>query len=109
MSHVGRARYTAACVPARTWAALVRRFSGCWFQTALLATRVRAPVRSCCGHMLTAAVSASSSHGSRFCRGAWAREEVKAASLESLDMIDGWMDGWVCVLIATVDTSSSVS
>ncbi len=34
------------------------------------------------------------------------REKVKAASLESLDMLDGWMDGWVCVLIATVDTSA---
>jgi hypothetical protein len=40
--------------------------------------------------MLTAAVSASSSHGSRLFRGAWAREEVKAVSLESLDMV---MDG----------------
>jgi hypothetical protein len=79
MSHVGRARYAAACVPARTWAALVK-FSGCWFQTSLLATRVRAPVGSCCGHILTAAVSASSSHGSTFCRGVWARH-------------DGWMDG----------------
>ncbi len=41
--------------------------------------------------------------------GAWAREEVKAASLESPDMMDGWMDGWVCILIATFDASASVS
>jgi hypothetical protein len=38
---------------------------------------------------------------------------VKAASLESPDMMDGWMDEWmdgcVCVVIATVDTSASVS
>ena len=57
--------------------------------------------------MLTADVSASSSHGSRLCRGAWAREEVKAASLGSLDVMNGWMDG--CVLIATVDTDTSAT
>ena len=36
---------------------------------------------------------------------------MKAASLESPDMMDGWMDEWmdgcVCVVIATVDTSAT--
>jgi hypothetical protein len=34
------------------------------------------------------------SHASRWMRGSWAREEVKAVSFNSAMMV-GWMDGWM--------------
>ncbi len=63
-----------------------------------MATTVRAPVGSCCGHCFTAAVSASSSHASRLLGGSWAREEAgesREFELSHDGGIDGWMDGWM--------------
>ncbi len=67
---------------------------------------MRAPEKSCSEHWLRARVAASSSQGSSCCRASSARVLVRVRVVE---MMDGWMDGWIGDLIATVDTSSTSS